>query len=248
LAAIEAARQAGARVAVVTDLDAERDFVLSLGWGEAVPGAVSLAEIGRRVPQFRWPDTMPDLPDPLTETAAFKEAVRLFTDEVFKPHGQAVGRILRSADNPRGTPDLVFERAGRDSLAVATMLVRPNGGRVVYSGDMAGRRYSFYAPQVWMRQRRILMPQATIIGTHLCNAAEIAGLNRVIASGAVRVPETFLGGWRDLPGLHQAMWENRLPEAAGGLAKAVVGHALPEAGLKSRDDLMVAWSQKRGQV
>ncbi|MCW2237522.1 AMP-binding protein [Azospirillum canadense] len=248
LSAIEAARESGARICVVTDQDSERDFVLSLGYGEALAGAVSLAEIKRRVPHFVWPDTMPDLPDPQRETAAFKEAVRLFTEETFKPLGQAVGRILRSADNPRGMPDLVVERARRDTLAVSTMIVKPHTGRVVYCGDMAPdgqpRRYSFYAPQVWMRQRRILMPTAAIIGTHLSNAAEIAGLNRVIASGAVRVPTTYLGAWDELPTLHQAMWENRLPEATGGAAKAVVNHALPEAGLTSRDELLIAWASK----
>jgi len=93
-----------------------------------------------------------------------------------------------------------------------------------------------------MRQRRILMPTSAIIGTHLSNAAEIAGLNRIIASGAVRVPPTYLGAWDELPTLHQAMWENRLPEATGGAAKAVVNHALPEAGLKSRDELLIAWA------
>ena len=246
LAALEAAREAGARVCVVTDEDAERDFVLSLGYGEALAGAVSLAEIARRVPHFAWPDTLPDLPDPQRATAAFKEAVRLFTEETFKPLGQAVGRILRSADNPRGMPDLVVERATRDTLAVSTMIVKPHSGRVVYCGDMGGRRYSFYAPQVWMRQRRILMPAAAIIGTHLSNAAEIAGLNRVIASGAVRVPATHLGAWDALPALHQAMWENRLPEATGGAAKAVVNHALPEAGLTSRDELLIAWAARGG--
>ncbi|HYG87927.1 MAG TPA: AMP-binding protein [Azospirillum sp.] len=245
LSAIEAAREAGARICVVTDQDGERDFVLSLGYGEALAGAVSLAEIARRVPHFRWPDTMPDLPDPQKETAAFKEAVRLFTEETFKPLGQAVGRILRSADNPRGMPDVVVERARRDTLAVSTMLVKPHTGRVVYCGDMGGKRYSFYAPQVWMRQRRILMPTAAIIGTHLSNAAEIAGLNRVIASGVVRVPTTHLGAWETLPTLHQAMWENRLPEATGGASKAVVNHALPEPGLKSRDELLIAWAGKR---
>ncbi|MGQ9366875.1 AMP-binding protein [Azospirillum sp. ST 5-10] len=244
LAAIEAARAAGARLCVVTDSDAERDFVLSLGYGEALAGAVSLAEIRRRVPHFRWPDTMPDLPDPQAETAAFKEAVRLFTEETFKPLGQAVGRLLRAADNPRGMPDLVVERARRDTLAVATMLVKPHTGRVVYCGDMDGRRYSFYAPQVWMRQRRILMPTAAIVGTHLCNAAEIAALNRIIASGAVRVPPVHLGAWETLPALHQAMWENRLPEVTGGAAKAVVNHALPEPGLTSRDELLIAWAAR----
>jgi acrylyl-CoA reductase (NADPH)/3-hydroxypropionyl-CoA dehydratase/3-hydroxypropionyl-CoA synthetase len=243
LAAIEAAREAGGRIVVVTDDDAERDFVLSLGFGDAVLGALSLAEIGRRSPQFRWLETMPELPDPQSDTAAFKAAVRRFNDEVFKPLATTAGRLLRSADNPRGMPEVVVERANRDSLAVSTMLVKPNTGRVVFTGDMGGRRYSFYAPQVWMRQRRILMPTAEILGTHLCNAAEVAGLNRMIDAGMVRVEAPYLGAWAELPEMHQAMSENRLPEYANGAAKAVVNHALPEAGLKHRNDLLVAWAE-----
>ncbi|MCP5365454.1 MAG: hypothetical protein H6905_09540 [Hyphomicrobiales bacterium] len=63
---------------------------------------------------------------------------------------------------------------------------------------------------------------AAIIGSHLPNAAEIAALNRMIDSGAVRVPVPFLGEWSELPRLHQAMWENRLPEMTDGATKAVV--------------------------
>ena len=241
LSAIEAARAAGGRIVVVADHDAERDFVLSLGFGDAVLGAVSLAEIGRRVPDFLWPDTMPDLPDPQRQTAAFKAVVRDFTDRMFKPLGEAIGRLLRSADNPRGMPDIVVERAARDSLFLSTMLVKPNTGRVLYADDMAGRRYSFYAPQVWMRQRRILMPGAEILGSHLCNAAEVVALNRMIAAGLLPIDPPYLAAWRELPAVHQAMWENRLPEHTGGAGNAVVNHALPEPGLKTRDELFAAW-------
>lgn len=242
LAAIEAGRSSSLRMVVITDKDAERDFVLSLGFGDAVLGAVSLDEIHRRDPKFDWPDTMADLPDADKEPDAFKEAVRLMNENTLKPIGKAVGKLLRSADNPRGQPDIIIERARTDSLFATTMMVKPYVGRVVYVGDMEGRRYSFYAPQVWMRQRRILMPTATIIGTHLCSAAEVIGLNNMIDSGAVQVPETFLGDWETLPALHQAMWENRLPEDTGGLSNAVANHALPMTGLKSADELWAAWS------
>ncbi len=245
LAAIEAARAAGARIVAVTDHDAERDFVLSLGFGDSLVGALSLAEVRRRVPHFVWPERLPDLPDVREETAAFKGAVRELTENSFKPIGSSIGGLLRSADNPRGMPDVVVERAHRDSLCIATLLVKPHTGRVVYAGDMGGRRYSFYAPQVWMRQRRILMPTAEIIGTHLSNAAEVAALNRMIESGLVGVDPPYLADWRATSEVHQAMWENRLPELTGGIGAAVVNHALPEAGLRSRDELLTAWAAKR---
>ena len=136
-----------------------------------------------------------------------------------------------------------MERAHVDSLFASTMMVKPNTGVVVYCDEMEGRRYSFYAPQVWMRQRKVLMPSASIVGTHLCNAAEILGLNQMINAGAVKVPEPYLGEWDDSAKLHQAMWDNCLPEMTQGAVKTVINHALPIAGLKNMDELLAAWSE-----
>jgi len=248
LLAIEAAREAGARIVVITDTNAERDFILSLGFGDAVLGALSLSDLKRRIPHFEWPNHMPELPDSARETAAFKDAVQKMNENMFKPLGTEVGRLLRSADNPKGVPDVIVERAHTDSLALSSMMVRPFTGRVLYCGDMQGRRYSFYAPQVWMRQRKILMPTATIIGTHLCNAAEIASLNRLIEAGSLHVDPPYLGAWETLPALHQAMWENRLPEATGGAFKSVINHALPEVGLKTKEELQASWAAQRTKI
>jgi acrylyl-CoA reductase (NADPH)/3-hydroxypropionyl-CoA dehydratase/3-hydroxypropionyl-CoA synthetase len=105
---------------------------------------------------------------------------------------------------------------------------------------MQGRRYTFYAPQVWMRQRRILMPNATIAGTHLCNAYEVARMNDMIAAGQLEVSEPTMVSWRALPAAHQSMWDNT---HAG--ANYVVNHALPRAGIRSRDELFQEWGAKR---
>ena len=242
LEAVEAARAAGARIVVATLTDAQREFVESLGFGGAVAGVVSLEEIGRRHgPDFDWPRTMPPLPDARRDTAAFREAVRAFQERTVKPFGAQVGRLLRSDPNPRGQPDLVFERAGHDALAISTSLVRPFTGRVVYCEEMRGRRYSFYAPQVWMRQRRILMPTASILGTHLSNAYEVIRMNEMVAAGLLEVTEPLIVSWKELPQAHQAMWENR---HAG--ASYVCNHALPALGLKSRDALFEAWAALGG--
>jgi acrylyl-CoA reductase (NADPH)/3-hydroxypropionyl-CoA dehydratase/3-hydroxypropionyl-CoA synthetase len=237
LEAIEAVRAAGARLVVATATDAQREFVQSLGFGAAVRGVVSLEEIRRKEgADFDWPDALPPLPDARRETAKFKEAVRQFQERTMKPFGGAIGRWLRSADNPRGYPDLIIERAGHDALAASTSLVKPFTGRVVYCEDMSGRRYTFYAPQVWMRQRRILMPTATIAGTHLCNAYEVTRMNEMIAAGQLEVSEPTVVPWNELPRAHQSMWDNT---HAG--ANYVVNHALPRTGLRTRDELYQAW-------
>jgi acrylyl-CoA reductase (NADPH)/3-hydroxypropionyl-CoA dehydratase/3-hydroxypropionyl-CoA synthetase len=237
LEAIEAVRAAGGRLVVATASDAQREFVQSLGFGDAVRGVVSLEEIRRKEgADFDWPDALPPLPDARRETAKFKEAVRQFQERTMKPFGGAIGRWLRSADNPRGYPDLIIERAGHDALAASTSLVKPFTGRVVYCEEMSGRRYTFYAPQVWMRQRRILMPTATIAGTHLCNAYEVARMNEMIAAGQLEVSPPTVVPWQELPRAHQSMWDNT---HAG--ANYVVNHALPRTGLRTRDELYQEW-------
>jgi NADPH:quinone reductase-like Zn-dependent oxidoreductase len=238
--AIEAARALGARVVVVTASDAQREFVGSLGFGAALRGVVSLETLRRRHGHdFDWPATMPELPDPRRDPQGLKEAVRRYNDLTFKPLGSAIGALLRSPENPRGYPDLIVERAGHDALAVSAMLVKPFTGRVVYFEDLDGRRFSFFAPQIWMRQRRIFMPTANIWGTHLSNAYEIMRLSDEITAGMLSITEPQLVGWCELKEAHQAMWENRHTAAT-----YVVNHALPRPGIKSRDELYEAWAEE----
>jgi acrylyl-CoA reductase (NADPH)/3-hydroxypropionyl-CoA dehydratase/3-hydroxypropionyl-CoA synthetase len=238
LEAIEAAAAIGARCGIAAYTDAQREFVLSLGFGDAVRGVLSIQELLRRSSgEFEWPETMPSLPDVRRDSAAFREAVRAFQERTIKPFGSAVGRLLRSADNPRGAPAVIIERAAHDALAVSTSLVQPFTGRVVYFESMAARRYSFYAPQVWTRQRRILMPTASILGTHLCNAYEVTRMNEMVDAGLLEVTSPTVVPWNALPEAHQAMWDNR---HAG--ATYVVNHALPALGLRTVDQLYEAWA------
>ncbi|WP_295528408.1 AMP-binding protein [Novosphingobium sp. Chol11] len=237
---IEGARRFNARTVVATTTDGQREFLQSLGLEDTIAGIVSLESIRRREgANFDWPDTMPRLPDAKTDIEPFKAAVRDYQDRVMKPFGAAVGKILRSPDNPRGSPDLIIERAGQDTLGISTSLVKPFTGRVVFAEDLSGQRFTFYAPQVWTRQRKILMPTASILGTHLCNAFEVARMNDMISAGLLDVTEPQVVPWEGLPEAHQSMWENRHTGAT-----YVVNHALPALGLRSRDALLEMWASQ----
>jgi acrylyl-CoA reductase (NADPH)/3-hydroxypropionyl-CoA dehydratase/3-hydroxypropionyl-CoA synthetase len=236
--AIEVGCARGARVAVLADTVPQREFVTSLGFGTQLRGVVSIEEIARRYGEdFDPPGPLQPMPNPFTESPAFKEAVRSFSDRTLKPIGSALAGLLRSSMDRRGLPDVIFDRAGRDSLPLTTSLVKPNVGVVVFGEELAGRRFSFYAPQVWMRQRRILMPTAEIRGTHLNTAREFAEMQERIASGRIDVVSPVAVGWDGVAGAHQAMWDN-----AHSGATYVFTHGLPRLGLKTRDALYQAWA------
>lgn len=237
LECIEAAREFGARIVVCTRTDLQREFVKSMGFGDSIKGVFSIEEIKRSSgDQFSLPETMPALPNPKLMTEAFKEGVRWYQEHVFKPMANVVGGFLKTAEG-RTAPDLIIERASWDTLALSTMLVKPFTGKVVYVEDMNNKRYSFYAPQVWMRQRRIYMPTASIFGTHLSNAYEIQVTNDLLNSGYFSVDEPEVIPFEGLPAAHQEMWENR-----HRASNYVLNHALPQLGLKTKDDLYHAWS------
>ncbi|MEM7781278.1 MAG: AMP-binding protein [Pseudomonadota bacterium] len=239
---IEAARLFKARIVIVSTTDGQREFLQSLGLEDAIEGIVSIEGLKRRNADFDWPETMPRLPDAKTDIESFKLAVGNYQQNTMKPFGTAIGKLLRSPGNPRGVPDLVVERAGQDSLGVSTSLVKPFGGRVIYAEDMSDRRYTFYAPQVWTRQRRIYMPSANIFGTHLCNAFEVTMMNEMVAAGLLDVTEPTMVPWEGLPNAHQSMWENRHSGAT-----YVVNHALPANGLRTKDELLEYWASESAQ-
>lgn len=235
---IEAARRFKARTMIVSNTDGQKEFLQSLGLEDALEAIVSLETLKRQHGEnFHWPETMPQLADPKTDTNAFKAGVRDYQTRTMKPFGTAIGKVLRSPDNPRGVPDVIIERAGQDSLGVSTSLVKSFTGRVIYAEDMSGRRFTFYAPQVWTRQRKIIMPTASILGTHLCNAHEVTVMNRMIAAGLLDVTDPTVVEWNDLPDAHQSMWDNKHSGST-----YVVNHALPIEGLRSRDELLEHWA------
>jgi acrylyl-CoA reductase (NADPH)/3-hydroxypropionyl-CoA dehydratase/3-hydroxypropionyl-CoA synthetase len=185
--AIEVGCTLGAQVAVLADTAEQREFVNSLGFGARLRGVVSIDAIARRLgDDFDPPGAFPRCPIPSASPGVQGGGAALLG-----PHPQArrLRRGAAAAQHP-GPP----RPAGRGVRArgprrpgLATSLVKPNVGKVVYAEDLSGRRLSFYAPQVWMRQRRILMPTAEIRGTHLNTAREFAEMQERIAAGMIDV-------------------------------------------------------------
>ncbi|HEY3065311.1 MAG TPA: enoyl-CoA hydratase-related protein [Methylomirabilota bacterium] len=196
--AVHAAARASARVVVVTARDDEAEHVRATLPVQAVVSLESLARRGG----LEWPDAMPDYDtDP--------EGFRRYQDRTLKPFGQAVGRLLATPDNPRGNPDVIVERAGQDTLGISTFLARPFSGRIVYLEATDAQRLSFYAPNVWMHQKRVLFPAFAILGSHLSNAWQAEEVVRLIDAGALAVAPPAVGRWEELADANQTIAENR---------------------------------------
>ena len=104
---------------------------------------------------------------------------------------------------------------------------------------MAGQRFTFYAPQVWTRQRRILMPTASILGTHLCNAFEVARMNDMIAAGLLEVTEPEvaieIGPTDLLPRLKDNGYDNERVAKRREWVEKKCGTTMPHIGGQSWD-------------
>ncbi len=240
---IETLIERGLRVTVACYTKYQQEFLMSLGFGDSLKWIFSIEElILKSKGEFMWPQQMEAYTNPFTDLDVFKEAVQRFNERIFKPFATYVGQSFKTSDNPRGYPDIVFERALHDKLSVSCALVKPYTGKVVYSENMGGKRYSFYAPQVWMRQRRIYMPTAKIFGTHMSNAAEVVALNELIEAHSIDVSEPLAIDFDDLPKAHQEMWENKHQASV-----YVCNHAIPKMGLKTKEELFLAWSHQQIQ-
>lgn len=230
--AIEVGLARNARVAVLTETDAQADHVETQ---YDIEGAASIESIRAENDDFELVESLPELPLP-TEPDALAATIGEYMGKMFKPLGLATGEFLATPHNPRGNPDVVFERAGQNTLAVSTMLSAPFKGSVVFSEEMTGHRYSFYAPQVWMRQRRIYMPTTEIFGTHMKDTHEVWEMNEEIELGTFDVPKTHLTPWEETPQAHQDMWDNEHEEGS-----YVINHALPSADIETKEELFESW-------
>jgi acyl-coenzyme A synthetase/AMP-(fatty) acid ligase/enoyl-CoA hydratase/carnithine racemase/NADPH:quinone reductase-like Zn-dependent oxidoreductase len=223
LAAIQAALDRGGRVVALTNSDAQSAFLNHEPTvGPRLLGTISLESL-RRGSRFEWPDRMPDY----DRDRRRYEHYETFT---LKPLATAVGRLLRAPGETRGQPDLVVARGAEDTLAADLFMVRPFTGAVVYAESCA-RAYTLYAPQVWMRQRRVYFPGFEIIGTHMGNPQQGREVIDWIGQGLLKLRPPRVYEARQAPEAFQGMHEN----TAGGAF--VVHLTAPGRGLTTEREI-----------
>ncbi|SDW29679.1 acrylyl-CoA reductase (NADPH) / 3-hydroxypropionyl-CoA dehydratase / 3-hydroxypropionyl-CoA synthetase [Marininema mesophilum] len=159
---LEALHRSGGRIIAVTNTEEQRLY-LEDRYAEMLIGVISLEQIAlEEGNRFDWPSAMPWLPESDRYWQECQDTIGLYKERTIEPFARRVTNLLPEGE---GGFDLIFERAGQDTLGVSTALVRPKTGRVVYAEAMEGRRYSFYSPHVWEGERKVFMPLAVIDGS-----------------------------------------------------------------------------------
>ncbi|MBI1869808.1 MAG: SDR family NAD(P)-dependent oxidoreductase [Chlamydiae bacterium] len=237
LEAIKAAISKKARVVVLTRTVQEQIY-LQRRFGKALTGIESIETL-KSDPSFEWPEEMPDLDikDASGKSTVDSEKRYYYQEHTLKIIGRVVKRYLKTADNPKGFPDVIVERSGQNTLGISAWLARPITGRVVYLEDSENHIFRFYAPDVWMNQKTIDFPNFSILGTHLFNSFQAQVVERKLETGQLRIAPPQVFEWSQASEAVQELFDGSVM----GTNSVRVG--APEApGIKTEGDLYRQWN------
>jgi crotonyl-CoA carboxylase/reductase len=116
---------------------------------------------------------------------------------------RAFGSAIWDVVGSRKSPRLVFEHPGEDTVPTS-VFVCDTGGMVVICAGTTGYNAVADLRYLWMRQKRLQ-------GSHFANDEQSAALNEMVIRKQVDPCLSEVGEFKDIPRVHQAMYENRHP-------------------------------------
>jgi len=116
---------------------------------------------------------------------------------------RAFGSAIWDVVGSRKSPRLVFEHPGEDTVPTS-VFVCDTGGMVVICAGTTGYNAVADLRYLWMRQKRLQ-------GSHFANDVQSAALNDLVIQKKVDPCLSETGEFKDIPRVHQAMYENRHP-------------------------------------
>lgn len=116
---------------------------------------------------------------------------------------RAFGSAIWDVVGSRKSPRLVFEHPGEDTVPTS-VFVCDTGGMVVICAGTTGYNAVADLRYLWMRQKRLQ-------GSHFANDVQSAALNDLVIQKKVDPCLSEVGEFKDIPRVHQAMYENRHP-------------------------------------
>ena len=116
---------------------------------------------------------------------------------------RAFGSAIWDVLGERRSPSIVFEHPGEDTVPTS-VFVCDTGGMVVICAGTTGYNAVADLRYLWMRQKRLQ-------GSHFANDEQAKALNDLVIAGKVDPCLSEVGGFGDIPRVHQLMYENRHP-------------------------------------
>jgi crotonyl-CoA carboxylase/reductase len=116
---------------------------------------------------------------------------------------RAFGSAIWDVVGTRKSPRIVFEHPGEDTVPTS-VFVCDTGGMVVICAGTTGYNAVADLRYLWMRQKRLQ-------GSHFANDEQSAALNDLVIQKKVDPCLSETGEFKDIPRVHQAMYENRHP-------------------------------------
>jgi crotonyl-CoA carboxylase/reductase len=113
--------------------------------------------------------------------------------------GAAIWDVLGERRSPR----IVFEHPGEDTVPTS-IFVCDTGGMVVICAGTTGYNAVADLRYLWMRQKRFQ-------GSHFANDEQAGAVNDLVIARKVDPCLSEIGGFEDIPRVHQMMYENRHP-------------------------------------
>jgi len=116
---------------------------------------------------------------------------------------RAFGAAIWEVVGARKSPRLVFEHPGEDTVPTS-IFVCDTGGMVVICAGTTGYNAVADLRYLWMRQKRFQ-------GSHFANDEQATALNDLVLAKKVDPCLSRTGEFKEIPTVHQAMYENRHP-------------------------------------
>ncbi len=131
---------------------------------------------------------------------------------------KAFGKAFWEALGEKGSPRIVFEHPGEDTVPTSIFMC-DTGGMVVICAGTTGYNAVVDLRYLWMRQKRFQ-------GSHFANDEQSAAFNQLVVEGKIDPCLAATFPFDEVGTVHQMMYENRHPE--GNMAVLV---SAPREGL-----------------
>lgn len=238
---IERVRKFGGQLIIITQTFMQKNFLSGCGFSKKLLHGITAVEELEKDNNINWLKYgVKDLPDAVIDADNYRRTLDSFLRKTCKPLKNTLSKITGIKNFHA---DIVIERAFQDTLAISTILAKPNNGVIIYIGEMTGKRYSFYAEPLINKQLKVKMATAEIIGTNRFCYDDMEKMQRMIDSGTISTPECHMFSWSECKKAYQMQQDRKHIGNTADTGLSLINHAFPETIIKNITQLQCYWQE-----